>query len=83
MKTVIEMARAVYGANTEWSPAQLERLEQFACIAVREAVLAERDACAKVCENLLAPERMCLDNEAFWKLVTLDCADAIRARSEA
>lgn len=30
MKTVIEMARAVYGANTEWSSSQLERLEQFA-----------------------------------------------------
>ena len=77
MKTVIEMARAVYGANTEWSSSQLERLEQFAelvradetekykwdihscgptcekkgCVAVREAVLAEREACAEFLES--------------------------------
>jgi hypothetical protein len=30
MKTVIEMAREVYGVHTEWTGAPLERLTQFA-----------------------------------------------------
>ena len=44
-------------------------------------VKAEREACAMVCEDLPAPERMSLDSESFYECVTLDCADAIRARS--
>ena len=48
MKTVIEMAREVYGANTKWTDAQLERLNQLI-----ELVRAdEREACAKVCDEL-------------------------------
>jgi len=41
---------------------------------------AEREACAKVCDDLPTPERMSLDNESLWEAATLDCADAIRAR---
>lgn len=44
MKTVIEMARAVYGANTEWSFSQLERLDQFAALVRADAIADERDA---------------------------------------
>ena len=40
----------------------------------------EREACAKVCDDLPAPERMSLDNESLWEVATLDCAEAIRAR---
>ena len=47
---------------------------------VEAAVKAEREACAKVCDDLPAPERMSLDNEALYEWATLDCADAIRAR---
>ena len=87
MKTVIEMAReaglltigtadgseAVY----TWPKGITEEIERFA-----ELVRAdEREACAKVCEDLPAPERMSLDSESFYECVTLDCADAIRARS--
>jgi hypothetical protein len=43
-------------------------------------ILAEREACAKVCDDLPAPERMSLDNESLWEAATLDCAEAIRAR---
>ena len=47
MKTVIEMAREVYGVHTEWTGAPLERLTQFA-----ELVRAdEREACAQLCED--------------------------------
>jgi hypothetical protein len=43
---------------------------------------AEREACAKLCDDLPTPERMSLENEALWELATLDCAEAIRARGE-
>ena len=47
MKTVIEMAREVYGENTFWTGPQLERLEQFA-----ELVRAdERAECAVIAET--------------------------------
>ena len=50
---------------------------------VKAAIAEEREACAKVCEDLPAPERMSLDSESFYECVTLDCADAIRARGKA
>jgi hypothetical protein len=50
---------------------------------IAQAVEAERDACAKLCDDLPPPKRMSLDNEALYKLATLDCADAIRARGQA
>jgi hypothetical protein len=43
------------------------RCQRYACVAVREAVAAEREACAKMCE------------EVIDRCVT-DCAAAIRAR---
>jgi hypothetical protein len=72
MKTVIEMAREVYGVHTEWTGAPLERLTQFAELvradereqgqkwfdAVtaqhKQAILAEREACVKVCDEAIA-----------------------------
>jgi len=53
-----------------------EDLERFAALVAEK----EREACAKVCDDLPTPERMSLDNEALWELATLDCAEAIRAR---
>jgi hypothetical protein len=77
-----ELARADEAEKHKWDIHSCgPTCEKKGCVAVREAVAHERDECAKVCENLLAPERRCLDNKVFWKLVTLDCADAIRARS--
>ena len=40
------------------------------------AVTAEREACAKVCEDLS------LSQNSEWEVGTLDCADAIRARGQ-
>jgi len=45
------------------------RCQRYACVAVREAVRAERAACARVCE------------EVIDRSVT-DCAVTIRARGE-
>jgi hypothetical protein len=46
----------------------------------QRAIQAEREACAKVCDDLLVPVHISLDNESLWEAATLDCADAIRAR---
>lgn len=62
-------------------PAEMEAMERQVNI-LTDALAKEREACAKVCDDLAAPERMSLDNEALYKCATLDCADAIRARSE-
>ena len=86
MKTVIEMAREAgwkdlrdydsemrhdfFMGNTD----SLERLVEL-------ARADEREACAKVCDDLLVPVHISLDNESLWDVATLDCADAIRARS--
>ena len=40
----------------------------------KQLILAEREACAKVCEDLS------LSQNSEWEVGTLDCADAIRAR---
>ncbi len=43
-------------------------------------VKAEREACAKVCEELV-PNMSRIGNEAsVWDVATFDCAEAIRAR---
>jgi hypothetical protein len=49
---------------------------------IAQAVEAEREACAKVCDDLPTPERMSLDNESLWEVATLDCAEAIRSRGK-
>lgn len=49
------------------------------------AVLAEREACAKVCEELEMSEDMLKKNQdttVGWEGGSFDCADAIRARSD-
>jgi hypothetical protein len=52
----------------------LEAIDDNIKILVQKAVLAEREACAKVCEDLS------LSQNSEWEVGTLDCADAIRAR---
>lgn len=47
---------------------------------VEAAVKAEREACAKVCDELV-PNMSRIGNEAsVWDVATFDCAEAIRAR---
>ena len=43
-------------------------------------VAAEREACAKVCDELVSPSRSHSDPGKAWITGTLDCAAAIRAR---
>jgi hypothetical protein len=48
------------------------------CVRVREAVAHEREACAKVCEEIA--ERNELENDYDWIPGNFECATAIRAR---
>ena len=48
--------------------------------AVREAVAAEREACADLCETLQAPDSCTGVERSLWDVATMACADAIRAR---
>ena len=41
----------------------------------------EREACAKVCDDLPAPESCSMAESSLWDVATLECGDAIRARS--
>ena len=47
---------------------------KVACVAMREAVQAEREACAKVCDEA--------DKDSDWPTAA-NCAAAIRARGQA
>jgi hypothetical protein len=44
---------------------------------------AEREACAKVCDELPAPDEYNDTDKSMWDVTCMDCADAIRARGQA
>jgi len=52
---------------------------RYSCVATREAVLAEREACAKVCEEM---KTYVGRNNAVTQSSANDCATAIRARGQ-
>lgn len=56
----------------------LPDLERFAALVAA----AEREACAKVCDELSSPSRSHSDPARSWITGTLDCATAIRQRSQ-
>ena len=49
---------------------------------VNRAIEAEREACAKVCDELPAPDEYSITDKSMWDVTCIDCADAIRARGE-
>jgi len=75
MRDTIEMAREAgvsirgHYDETGSTPQELERLVEL-------ARADEREACAKVCEDLDWSQ------DSTWEVATLDCAEAIRARGE-
>jgi hypothetical protein len=46
----------------------------------KQEILAEREACAKVCDDLAPPCGYNLTETSFWDVTSLECAAAIRAR---
>jgi hypothetical protein len=49
---------------------------------VKAMILAEREACAKVCDDLPAPDVYSGTDKSMWDVTCVDCAEAIRARGE-
>jgi hypothetical protein len=58
----------------------LEAIDDNIKILVQKAVLAEREACAKVCEELVPDMSRTASEASVWDVATFDCAGAIRAR---
>lgn len=56
-----------------------EDLERFAELVAE----AEREACAELCEELLAPAEYSDTDRSMWDVTCMDCSDAIRARGVA
>ena len=77
MRTLIEMAHEVYGEHTFWTEVQLLRLKELERLVRAD----EREACAKVCDDLSPPCGYNLTEISFWDVTSLECAAAIRARS--
>jgi hypothetical protein len=48
----------------------------------RSIAAAEREACAKVCEELVPNMSRTANDASVWDVATFDCAEAIRARSK-
>ena len=82
-RTIMEMAREAGFegcAELTWEGVICtEELEAFA-----EMVRAdEREACAKVCDELPAPDIYSHTDKSMWDVTCMDCADAIRSRGQA
>ena len=55
-----------------------DQMREYANLAAAH----EREVCALVCEDLPAPPDVLRDRASVWDVATLDCAAAIRARSQ-
>jgi hypothetical protein len=49
---------------------------------IDKAVAAEREACAKVCEQPIDEIQVTDDRSELWYMDGMECAEAIRARGE-
>tara|TARA_R110000868_G_scaffold233488_4_gene487209 strand:- start:858 stop:1166 length:309 start_codon:yes stop_codon:yes gene_type:complete len=71
-----ELVRA--DERNSW-PAEMKAMERQVNI-LTDALAQEREACAKVCEDLPVPLDVARDDASVWEVATLDCASALRAR---
>jgi len=73
---IISMARE---AGIDEHHAQFDlRIERFAKLVAAH----EREACAKVIENLPAPDIYNDTDKSMWDVTCMDCAEAIRNRGQ-
>ena len=73
---IIEMARQAHISLV--LPASPRALETFAKLVAAK----EREACAKMIDELPAPNEYSNTDKSMWEVTCIDCADAIRARGE-
>ncbi len=77
---IIAMARqAGLGFLDERNWMYQNELEIFAKLVAAK----EREECAKVCEELPAPNFYSDTDQSMWDITSMDCAEAIRARGQA
>jgi len=77
---LIDMARkaGLIGMRPHLDGIYIEALEAFAALVAA----AEREACAKVCDELPAPDIYSDTDKSMWEVTCMDCGEAIRARGE-
>ena len=89
---IIEMAREAGIIHPEMVAKHLVAFANLVAQEVRDRimfgsrddwVLAEREACAKLCDELPAPNVYSDSDKGMWDITSLACGDAIRARGEA
>ena len=73
-------ARIVAQMENEALKAKLAKSGLDKWRAVREAVAAEREACANVCDALPVPSSCYGMERSLWDVATTECASSIRAR---
>jgi hypothetical protein len=76
MRSTIEMASGATVTKTGHFVFTLTELKTFEALVRADERSIEREACAKVCEDLDWSQ------DSTWEVATLDCAEAIRARGE-
>jgi hypothetical protein len=83
MNEVLEMARQA-GFHEHDFPFKKFKFEAFAKLVASAAIAKEREACAKLCEDIFnAPEPIgCGGEEYYYTKPFLICAAVIRARGE-
>jgi hypothetical protein len=60
-----------------------KKWQEQTAVEIHEAVLDEREACAKVCEELVPDMSRTANDASVWDVATFDCATAIRNRGQA
>ena len=77
---IIRMAREALERNVDYNVWTIStpHLEEFA----RLVAAAEREACAKVCEDIYNDPKGNDGYDAYYTRPYLECADAIRARGD-
>ena len=95
MPEIHRLAELVRADERNSWPAEMEAMERQVNILTdalaeerekwmeRTAILirGEREACAKVCDDLALPPDVARSDASIWEVATLDCAEAIRNRS--
>ena len=82
---IIALAKrvGVEATGNEYWPFFIEELVELVKRVEEKATAKEREACAKVCDELIAPDIYRDTEVSMWDVTCMECANAIRARGQA
>jgi hypothetical protein len=83
MRDTIDMAREIaaeYSKSERFQTWTHDFMMQRLMELVAVSAAAEREACAKVCAELVPDMSRTANDASVWDVATFDCAEAIRAR---